>query len=265
MILIKHAFVRTPADSFPKALRMVDTGEVDLVWARKQHEQYCTALESFGFELIQLSKDNNFPDSVFVEDPAIIIKDSLIISRLRDHSRRGEEAIIEKALTPFFSRIFHIESPGFIEGGDVLVTDNHLYIGLSKRTNFEGAEQLARIAKETFGYSATLIDIPESYLDLKGEATYHPSFDRGMKDIITVSEEILDHFSESFCKMLVTPLEKRFGGNNISDNGRILVHKGREKTKDILEKEGFHVQELDLSEFGKVDGAMSCLSKLYLS
>ncbi len=140
-----------------------------------------------------------------------------------------------------------------------------MYIGLSRRTNYEGAEQLARIAKDTFGYSTTMIDIPETYLHLKGEATYHPSYNGSRKDIITVSEEIVDRFAESFCKLVVTPVEERFGGNNISDNGTILVHKGRNKTSALLKKEGFNVQEIDLSEFEKIDGAMrSCLSKLYI-
>jgi len=256
----KHALVCLPADTIDKGLRMKNRGEVNVEEAHRQHRAYRNALRTLGFSLIQLPPDNHYPDSVFVEDPAIIIKDMLVISRLRLEERSGEEAHIKHALEQFFQNILHIEAPGFVEGGDVLITPNRLYIGLSSRTNREGASQLARIARRHCRLTSKIFEIPKHFLHLKGEVTYHQN---AREDIITVSEEIAHHFSASGYKLIVTPAYERFGANCISRGETIFIHKGRWKTKQLLERSGFHVQELEMSEFEKIDGALTCLSKLF--
>ncbi|OHA52162.1 MAG: hypothetical protein A3A97_04605 [Candidatus Terrybacteria bacterium RIFCSPLOWO2_01_FULL_40_23] len=252
------ALICFPSQNLNRALRMKDLGVVDSVSATRQHANYCKQLSRFGFSLLTLPSDTRYPDSVFVEDPAVIIEDTLIITRLRRKERIGEEERIKTILLPFFDKVSSITAPGFIEGGDVLIAKQHLYVGLSKRTNIEGANQLAEIARNLFGYPTTIFKIPESYLHLKGEATYHPS-----SDTITVSEEIADHFRDSSSRLIVTPSNERFGANCISSKNAILIHKGRVKTKKLLRDLGFDVLEIDLSEFEKVDGAMTCLSKLF--
>jgi len=259
----KYALVCPPAKTVANAVRMKHRGEVDYEKATLQHKSYCNVLSSFGYSLITLPLNDGYPDSTFVEDPAIIIENILVVTRLRHPKRQGEEELIENALKPYFSGVFRIEPPGFIEGGDVLITNGHLYIGLSKRTNEDGAEQLAKLVKDNLLYEATIFEIPETYLHLKGEATYHRAECACREDFITVSEEIYPHFYRPWQKFVVTPAEERFGGNNISNNGLIFIHKGRKKTKKILEKEGLITKEIDLSEFEKIDGAMTCLSKLF--
>lgn len=256
----KHALVCLPADTLDQGLRMKNLGEVDIKEAQRQHRAYCGALREFDFSLVQLPPDNRYPDSVFVEDPAVITKDTLIITRLRKTERSGEEKRVERALVPFFQNITRIKAPGFVEGGDVLVTPNKLYIGLSERTNTEGAEQLAQIVRDHCGYTTKIFEIPKHFLHLKGEVTYHQNSQRG---IITVSEEIAYHFSDSDCKLIVTPADERFGANCISRGSIIFIHARRQKTKQLLEQSGFHVRELEMSEFEKIDGALTCLSKLF--
>lgn len=263
MNLQKYALVCAPADTVDRGLRQEDLGEVDVVKAKEQHRRYRQALEHFGYTLIEMSPDSRYPDSVFVEDPAVIIRDKLVIARLRRAERRGEETRVAQALEPFFSRVRHIEAPGFLEGGDVLIANDELYIGLSSRTNAEGADQLARIARDCFGYHATIFEIPDHFLHLKGGVTYHER--KSGKGIVTVCEEIAHHFFSSGYELVVTPADERFGANCIAEGERILVHAERLQTKKRLEKAGFSAQELSLSEFEKIDGAMTCLSKIFSS
>jgi dimethylargininase len=258
----RHALVCPPSDTVREGLRIKYLGDVDIAKAREQHEAYCQALESLGFTLLKISPDSRYPDSVFVEDPAVIIEDTLIITRLRRKERRGEEVEIKRVLTPFFRRVMHVEAPGFIEGGDVLAALGRLYIGLSRRTNSHGAEQLARIAWNNFRCRTSIFEIPKNYLHLKGGVTFHGNAG-AKRGTLTVSEEIARHFSESGHELVVTPAEERFGGNCISSDGKFFIHAGRPKTKKLLIDCGFRVRELQMSEFEKIDGAMTCLSKLF--
>jgi dimethylargininase len=257
-----YAIVSTPSDTLPGALRMREGASVNLRTARLQHERYCAALRNFGFSLVWLSPDNRYPDSVFVEDPAVAIEETLVVSRLRRKERSGEESRIRLALAPFFGTIETIRPPGFLEGGDVLLADRQLYIGLSQRTNPEGAEQLARIAQDRHGWKSRMFRIPSHYLHLKGEVTYHRA-SPAKGPVMTVSEEIAGQFRTAGCPLLVTPADERFGGNCISANGRFLIHAGRPKTKKILSGAGYDVTELAMSEFEKIDGALTCLSKFF--
>lgn len=257
--LEEFALVRLPADTVDCGLRMEELGKVDVALAQLQHRVYCDALRKLGFGLVRLQKENAYPDSVFVEDPAVIIKDVLVVARLRRKERSGEEQLLEQSLSGSFSKIFRIETPGFLEGGDVLITEDTLFIGISGRTNEEGAEQLARIARDQCGYGARMFEIPENQLHLKGGVTYHAR----AGGLITVSEEYEAHFRALPHRRVVIPAEERFGANCISAGATVLVHAQRPRTKKLLEAEGFEAHELFLSEFEKIDGAMTCLSKFF--
>lgn len=257
----QYALVCSPADTVARALRMQDLGQVDVPLLHAQHADYVSALQSFDTITISMPPQKEYPDSTFVEDPAVNIGNRLlVIARLRNPARRGEEKLMERALTPLFARmpIARIKPPGFVEGGDVLVGNGTLYIGISKRTNADGAEQLARIAHDQCKWKSKIIPIPASYLHLKGEVTFHH---RG--NFITVSEEIVEHFKDSKCKLLVTPQEERFAGNCISYNSAILVHANCKKTIKLLKRNKLAPRPIDLSEFAKIDGAMTCLSKFF--
>ena len=114
----KRAVVCFPADTLDCGLRLKDLGEVDIPLARKQHDEYCAALERLGYFIMRLPPDNRYPDSVFVEDPAVIIEDTLVVTRMQRGARQGEEMALEKILTPLFSKVFTIQPPGCLEGGD---------------------------------------------------------------------------------------------------------------------------------------------------
>lgn len=258
--MYSRAIVCPPSSSIVDALRMVHGEPVNLTRALQQHRTYRSALRHLGYLLIKMPPSEPYPDSVFVEDPAIIIRDVLVIARLRNEKRQGEERNLEPWLRPYFCTVARIDPPGYIEGGDVLVTDSSLYIGLSARTNEEGAEQLARVARDWCGYRTHTLRIPDSWLHLKGGVSYHR---RNGGDIITVHEAIDGGFLDSGYKLVVTSADEHFGANCISRGNRILVHQGRTKTRALLERKGFHVQEICLDEYEKIDGAMSCLSKIF--
>jgi len=261
----KYAIVCLPSDALNRGLKMKYLGEVNVNEAKKQHKTYCAALKHLEFKIIEMPANSNYPDSVFVEDPAVIINDLLVTTRLRRKERSGEENALRASLSPFFSRIFKIKEPGFIEGGDVLVTDDQLFIGISHRTNAEGADQLAKIARDYCGYKANIFEIPKHFLHLKGGASFHLAKDMASRNIIIVTEEMAHNFSGSGYKLLVVPAEERFGANCISGNGEVFIHSGRENARKLFEEAGFVVHELLMSEFEKIDGAMSCLSKLFVA
>lgn len=259
--MTQYALVCSPADSIARALRMQDLGDVNIPKLKAQHAAYVEVLNRFGSVIIAMPKQEKFPDSTFVEDPAVNIGNKVLVYvRLANRARQGEEELMERTLTPLLRgmQIAHIEAPGFVEGGDVLVADGTLYIGLSQRTNANGADQLARIAYNRLRWKSKMIPIPASYLHLKGEVTYHPR-----SNFVTVSEEIAEHFEGSGRRIVVTPAEERFAGNCISYDRAILIHKGSTKTAKILRRECLNPIALDLSEFAKIDGAMTCLSKFF--
>lgn len=253
--------VRTPGKTIDRGLRIKDRGEVDVDRAHEQHEIFCRALGEIGYRIVVwMDANDDLPDSVFVEDPAVIISETLVLTRLTREERRGEECELEGQLSPYFRDIQKIKAPGFVEGGDVLVTNNMLYIGLSKRTNLEGAGQLARIAHQK-GYGVKMITLPNDHLHLKGEAAYHPNM-----NAITVTLRLAPEFSAATQKIIEIPVDDglgRFGANCISKEDKVITTSECPTAVPILQAHGFTVLPIDLSEFNKIDGAMSCLCKLF--
>jgi len=290
MNFIKYALVRKPADTIAEGQTMhPERGRVDVARAKAQHKKHREDdLRWLEYILLTMDADSRFPDSVFPEDPGVILqneeKSLLIITRLCKPKRQGEEAALENFLVPkHFSpeQVLRIKTPGFLEGGDVLVTDHALYVGISSRTNLVGIEQLAKIAREHFGLPTFYFRIPKDGLHLKGYCSYHSRQGTKERPFIMVAEQIAPHFEEglksafgvknikdALCKLLVVPTHEHddcYGANAISEGDKIIVHEGAAVTRRMLEKKGFTVREVDLREFWRIDGAMSCLSKLFVS
>src|SRR6185369_2899389 len=140
----KRAIVRRPGPRFAEGLTTVDLGKPDSEKALQQHEDYCDALKRCGLEVMVLPTLPEFPDSPFVEDTAIITQNLVVITRPGDKSRRGEEKSISEILRQDRELEF-IKGPGTVDGGDILRIGSHFFIGLSERTNIEGANQLHAI------------------------------------------------------------------------------------------------------------------------
>jgi len=253
--VLTKAIVRKPGRNFFSGETSVDLGKPDYGLALRQHEAYCRALESCGLQLIRLNADERFPDSTFVEDTAIVIDRGAVITRLGAASRRGETDEIRRELVNHYSKLSSIEPPGTVDGGDVCEAGNHFFIGISRRTNEAGAGQLARIL-ESFGFSSSLIDIRGvgNILHLKSGMAWI-----GANRLVVINAlSKLKEFS-TYELIHVNSLED-YAANCVFINDRMLVAAGFPALKRQLEDLNYQAIALEMSEFQKMDGGLSCLS-----
>ncbi len=250
--MFKKAIVRRPGSNFADGITTSDLGEPDYESALYQHEQYCDTLKECGLELTVLEPDPRYPDGCFVEDTAVITEKCAVITRPSDLRRQGEEEEIEKILSEE-RKIEKIEAPGTLEGGDVLRIGNHFYIGRSRRTNEDGANQLISILTR-YGYTASTIPV-NSVLHLKTGVTY-----LGNNDIVSI-----DEFSDKFENFRVLKIgePEEYSANCLPINDYLLIPKGFKKTKLRILALGYLTIDLEMSEFEKMDGGLTCLSLLY--
>lgn len=248
----KHVIVKKPGESYVNGLTTSDLGKPDFQELLSQHTAYVAALKKTGVEVTELAASEEFPDSTFVEDTAVLTEHFAVITNPGAESRNGETAEIESALKNFYEKLIYIKAPGTLDGGDVLQADHRFYIGLSERTNEEGAKQFKEIV-ENEGFEATIIQL-EQFFHLKtgiaylgnnlmvvaGEFTQHPAFDSYEK--ITVSKE------------------EEYAANCIRVNDYVLIPKGYPEALRKISEAGFKTIELEMSEVQKQDGGLSCLS-----
>ena len=253
--MFKKAIVRRPGANFAAGLTSVDLGAPDLNRALEQHDAYCKALESCGLDLIRLAPDEEHPDSTFVEDTAVLTPRGAVITRPGAASRLGEITSIEPVLREHFANIEFIREPGKVDGGDVCDAGEHFFIGISERTNPEGAGQLARVL-ESFGYSSSLIDIrgTSNILHLKSGLAYLD----GKRLVIIEAFKDFEEFS-GYEIILVNKAEE-YAANCLRVNDKMLVAAGFDDTNRKLEQLGYQTITLEMSEFQKMDGGLSCLS-----
>jgi dimethylargininase len=253
--LFKNAIVRTPGHNFAAGLTTVDLGQPQFDKVLEQHALYCKALQDCGLEITTLDPDLQFPDSTFVEDTAVLTSHTAILTNPGAPSREGEVATIAPALSKFFSSMPKIESPGRLDGGDICEAENHFFIGLSHRTNEEGARQLAAfLANE--GYTSSCIDVRAmtTILHLKSGISYIGD------NTLVVMEEMAAREEFSSYNRIVVPVEETYAANCIRVNDRVLFAAGYPRTTDQLIANNFRPLLLDMSEFQKMDGGLSCLS-----
>ena len=220
--------------------------------ALTQHTSYVMALKSLGLNVVVLEADENFPDSVFVEDVALLTPDVGIVTNPGAESRRGETRGMVSVLNHYYDHVERVHSPGTIEAGDVMMVGSHFYIGLSGRTNKEGARQMINILNR-YGMTGSMVTLKEM-LHLKTGLSY---LENGN---LLVSGEVVNHPAfESFHRIIV-PDREAYAANSVWINGKVLVPKGFPETMDKIAALGYGIIELDVSEFRKLDGGLSCLS-----
>ena len=254
--MFRKAIVREPGKNFADGLTSVDLGPPDFERVVQQHEAYCKALESCGIEIIRLAPDEEHPDSTFVEDTAVLTDRGAVVTRPGAASRIGEVKTIEPVLREHFNEVQYIREPGTVDGGDVCEAGEHFFIGVSRRTNEEGAKQLAGVLK-SFGYTASLIDIRgiSNILHLKSGLAY-----LGGRNLLVIEDLILS--DDEFCKYSLNCLSpaEAYAANCLLLNGKVLVAAGFETTQKHVEHLGYETIALEMSEFQKMDGGLSCLS-----
>jgi len=251
--LFKHAIVRIPGENFAQGLTTALLGAPVYDQVLQQHARYCDALQVCGLALTMLEVDPDHPDSTFVEDTAVLTAHSAILTRPGARSREGEVAAIRHAVSRFFPATLEIEPPGTVDGGDICEAESHFFLGLSQRTNEEGLRQLAaHFARE--GYTSSAIDVRgiNSILHLKSGVSYIGN------NTLVVMKEMAPLFPGY--ELIRVAAEESYAANCIRVNERVLVAAGYPRLTAELRARGFHPMELEMSEFQKMDGGLSCLS-----
>jgi dimethylargininase len=250
--MFTRALLRKPCRNLAKGLSMAGLGVPDFEKALAQHDVYAAALRDCGVEPTILAADDDYPDSVFIEDTAVLSEQVAVITRPGAASRRGEEVSVAGALSRFHDRLERITAPGTLEGGDVMRAGKRFFIGISARTNEAGAGQLAAILTR-HGYEAVLVPL-RRVLHLKTGIAYLEN------DRLLACGEFVGHPQLKPFKVIPVADSEAYAANAIWVNGRVLVAAGFPQTKKAVEDAGCETIVLDVSEFRKLDGGLSCLS-----
>jgi dimethylargininase len=235
-------------------LTFVERQPIDLLKACEQHRAYEQLLERIGARVHSLPAEPDLPDSMFVEDPAIVLDELAVIFPLGTESRRPEAASLAKALIPF-RKLAYITAPGIIEGGDVLRIGRTLYVGLTKRTNPEGIRQLAAIVGP---HNYKVIAVPVSgCLHLKSAVTY-----LGRNYLLANIAWFDSTFFDRYEWVDVAP-EEPHAANALALGDTIIFPASFPQTRARIESSGFHVTPLDISELQKAESGLTCSSLLF--
>jgi len=255
-VRLTRAIVRSPASTFASGIASaIGGGFPDVGVARAQHERYCEALQQCGLEVTMLAGDDLHPDSTFVEDTAVLTARGAILTRPGALSRLAEASAMLAPLHGFFSAVSRIQAPGTLDGGDVCEADAGFLIGVSARTNEEGARQLAGYLSQ-LGYTSTIVDIRGCHrlLHLKTGLSY-----LGEGAFIIAAESLLARALSRYELLTIAPGEE-YAANCLRVNEYVLIAAGYPQLLATLTARGNQVIALEMSEFRKMDGGLSCLS-----
>ncbi len=250
--MFTRAIVRKPGQSFVNGITAANLGKPNLSLALDQHAAYVEALATCGLAVTILPADENYPDSTFVEDTAILTPRAAILTNPGAAGRNGEKEAIAPIIEQFYADLDRIIAPGTLDGGDVMDVNGHFYIGLTARTNAEGARQFITILEKN-GYSGATVSL-NAFLHLKTGVSWI-----GDRDLLAAGE-LMDNPAFSAFKSIPVASDETYAANCIRVNDQVLVPAGFPGVKKALTQRGYHLIEVEMSEFQKMDGGLSCLS-----
>jgi len=250
-----RAIVRPPPATFAAGITTAGLGPPDLALALEQHEAYCQTLERLSLSLVRLAPDDEFPDSTFVEDAAIVTTRGAMVTRPGAPSRAGEVAAVGAALGRWFPELDAITARGTVDGGDVCEAGPHFFIGFSARTNAEGAAQLAAWLDRR-GFGSSVIDIRRmpGLLHLKTGLSW-----LGGRRLLATAE-VAEHEALGGWEVVRVPAGEEYAANCVRINDVLLTAQGCPATAALLGGLGYEVAALEMSEYRKMEGGLSCLS-----
>ncbi len=248
-----YALVRPPGDSFARAISSRRL-PLDPVLARAEHAEYCAALRAAGLTVLELPPDEHYPDSCFMQDPAVVIGSQAIVGRPGALSRRGEEVAAALALAPHFPLEF-IKDPGTLEGGDVMQLPGRVLVGLTARTNSGGVDQLGAIlAAQNISVAGVAVD---NYLHLLSAAMYLG------RNLLLALPDLAGHPAFAGLDVIVVPAEEAYAVNVLALGDRAIVPAGYPRVAELLRARGFDLLAVPTSQFAAADGGVTCLSLLW--
>jgi dimethylargininase len=250
--MFRNAIVLSPSCTIIDAITSSSIGKPFYPRALEQHSKYVETLELLGLEVKILAEKDLFPDSTFIEDVALCTPVCAVITRPGAVSRRGEIAGMRRVLEEYYKTIEEIIFPATLEAGDVMMVGNHYFIGISSRTNLDGANQLIKILNK---HKMTGSKVPlKKILHLKSAVSYLEN------NNMLVCGELINYEGFSAHNRIQIDEDESYAANSLRINGKVLVPDGFPKTRKKIEKAEYETIALNVSEFRKVDGGLSCLS-----
>lgn len=253
--MFQNVIVKRPCSKITEGITSApELGKPDYELALKQHDAYIEALKSCDVTVTVLEADENFPDSCFVEDTAVLTRKCAIITNPGAASRKREVEAMIPVIQQFYSKdcIESIKDPGTLEGGDVMMVGDHFYVGRSARTNAEGIRQFIAIL-EKYGLSGSEVELTE-VLHLKTGVNYIEN------NNLLVAGEFIDKPDFAKFNKYVIPEDEAYAANCIWVNDRVIVPAHFPKVAQMIKDAGYEVILVDTSEYRKIDGGLSCLS-----
>ena len=248
-----RALVRKPGGSVVNGLRSVQRGPPDAELFQYEHDCYVEVLRRAGLYVNVLPPLEDFPDSVFIEDTALCLPDGVIILRPGATSRAGEAGETARALADLGHVTKQIDTTGTVDGGDILVTDSMILIGLSHRTNKPGFDALKEVLGH-WGYTVQAVQTPENVLHYKSDCSLLDS-----ETILSTSRLSAASCFSTF-KVLTVPSGEEAAANSIRVNDKVLVPAGFPTTAELIDKENYAVEIVPTSQAALLDGGLSCMS-----
>lgn len=235
-------------------LTYVSRAPIDYELAVEQHRGYCGMLRRCGAKVVVLDANRLMPDCCFVEDTALVLDELAIVMSMGAASRRGEGEAIEAELRKHRT-VARMTPPALIDGGDVLRIGRELLVGLSSRTNAAGATALAEIVRP-YGYTVTAIPVVRC-LHLKSACTALPD------ERLLVNPTCIDTVTLQGLHYLKVPPQEPEAANVLSVGSTVCLPAGFPRTAELIDQLGFVVQTVELSEYAKAEGGVTCLSLLF--
>ncbi len=247
------AIVRCPSRSVVNGLRAGDHVGPTFEAIKSEHDAYIAALRNAGVDVTILPALEAFPDSMFVEDPALVFPEGAILLRPGAESRAGETQELAPTLREHFDHVLELPSPGFADGGDILTTPNSIMIGLSSRTDRAGAEGLKSCLAK-LGRSGKIVETPEGVLHFKSDCSLLDE-----ESVLTTKRLARSGVFENF-KQIIVPEGEEPAANALRVNDVVMVGSNYPRTIEMLEAHGYTVVPLKTTEIGKIDAGLSCMS-----
>lgn len=234
-------------------LEYLSRQQIDVAVATGQHRNYEACLTALGVHVVSLPASPSLPDGVFVEDPAVVVEEAAVMNRMGSEARRKEVESMAEALGRF-RRLKWMREPATLEGGDVMRIGKTLYVGVSRRTNREGVEQLEALLAP-FGYRVAPVHV-YGCLHLKSACCY-----LGDRTIL-VNREWIESGALGEFNTIDVPADESWGANVLRIGDTVLVRSSFPRTRKLLDDAGFHTREIDTSELAKAEGSLTCMSVL---
>lgn len=261
LVNYRLAFVRTLSDSFEESLKSASPSiPIDLNLAKQQHTNYIELLKGLLEQVIELESDSNHPDCNFIEDTALIVEDIAVISRMGAIERQGEEVAVAQAIAKLGTKkIIYIQSPGTMDGGDILFTGKHLFVGISRRTNALALEQL----KAIFGDKIEVIGIPVTQgLHLKSIISLFDSNTLVVADT-EAGRAVQNEISQATHHVYTfISVPDPVASNVLRIGSTLIVQEGFPESEAILQDhclaKHLKLVTINMSELIKADGALTC-------